>query len=31
LINAQDAIDLIKFLRGFDEKTQDIFGYLEAP
>jgi hypothetical protein len=30
-INAQEATDLIKILRGLKGKTLSIFGYLEAP
>jgi hypothetical protein len=30
-INAQEATDLIKILRGLKGKTMSIFGYLEAP
>jgi hypothetical protein len=30
-INTQEAIDLIKILRGLEGKTLNIFGYLETP
>jgi hypothetical protein len=30
-INAQEATDLIKILRGLKRKTPSIFGYLDAP